>query len=247
MMKRLFCMAIILCMPALLFATMDNARMAERHYQAQEYKSAARLYENLNKQYPKNSDILYNLGTTLLQDGQLGAAVCNLKKARLYAPRDKNIRHNLELAESKIIDNPEGMTKNPVRIIGMPLKFLELNEQIGMLLFLATLLNVMWMMWTFTGKDEKLKAIVVLLLVVTGLYSAMFIANRVDALNSKEGVILPKKIGIKQGPLQSLPTVFYLHEGASVRILKHASLWTNIALENGFEGWIERKDLCGVN
>lgn len=245
--KLMICTVLALAIPSLAAASLDQARMAERYYQAKEYKSAARLYETLRQQHPKNSKVLYNLGTTYLQDSQLGSAVCYLKKAHLQSPRDKNIRHNLELAEAKIIDNPGSMTKNPVRIIGMPLNLLALNEQVGVLLFLATILNVMWMIWTFTGKDEKLKAVVVLLLIVTGVYSAMFLANRVDAAASKEGVIMPKKVAIKQGPLQSLSTVFYLHEGATVRILKHSTMWTNIALDNGFEGWVERKDLCVVN
>ena len=92
------------------------------------------------------------------------------------------------------------IARNPIHILGLPLSLFAVHEQIGVLLFLWSALNVIWLIWVFTGKDEKLKALVVLLVATALFYSAMLAANMYTAYQNKEEDTFTKKVDIKQGP-----------------------------------------------
>ena len=69
----------------------------------------------------------------------------------------------------------------------------------------------------------------------------MYLKVKEEFFNEK-GVLISKKVTVKAGPSSGLSTVFFLHEGTTFKIKKQRELWTEIELDNGFSGWILKKD-----
>jgi tetratricopeptide (TPR) repeat protein len=70
---------------------------ANEAYRAKDFSRAARLYKDIATSGVVSAELYYNLGTTLAQLGKTGEAVAYLKKAERLAPRDPDIRANLNM------------------------------------------------------------------------------------------------------------------------------------------------------
>ena len=71
---------------------------ANKLYDAGHYAEAAQIYEQLVRQGARDSVLFYNLGNTYFQQGDLAKAIPAYEMAAQMAPRDPDIRHNLEIA-----------------------------------------------------------------------------------------------------------------------------------------------------
>lgn len=71
---------------------------ANNLYDAGHYAEAAQIYEQLVGQGARDSVLFYNLGNTYFQQGDLARAIPAYELAAQLAPRDPDIRHNLEVA-----------------------------------------------------------------------------------------------------------------------------------------------------
>ena len=79
------------------------ARANER-YERGEYAEAAQQYEALIDRGYGGASVYFNLGNAYLESGDLGRAILSYLRARELAPRDSDIRANLDLARSMTVD-----------------------------------------------------------------------------------------------------------------------------------------------
>ena len=68
------------------------------------YKESIELYEKIIDTGQENSTVFYNLGNAYYRLGDIGHAIWAYKHANKFSPRDKDIIHNLKIAEAKKID-----------------------------------------------------------------------------------------------------------------------------------------------
>jgi cytochrome c-type biogenesis protein CcmH/NrfG len=85
-------------------ADVDAIAAANALYDDGNYAAAARVYEQLVAQNVQDSRLFYNLGNIYLRQGDLGHAILNYQRAIRLAPRDADIKANLELARSQAVD-----------------------------------------------------------------------------------------------------------------------------------------------
>jgi len=82
-----------------------GAMMASNElYDAGRYAESAQVYEQIVDQGYQDSALYYNLGNAYYKQGDLGRAILNYVRAERLAPRDADVRANLELARAQTID-----------------------------------------------------------------------------------------------------------------------------------------------
>ena len=65
------------------------------------YASAAAAYEKMTQTGPVSAAVYFNLGNAWFKAGQIGRAICAYRRARELAPRDPDVRANLQFARSQ--------------------------------------------------------------------------------------------------------------------------------------------------
>ena len=103
----------------------DAFTQANKLYEEGKYTQAAAAYEKITRAGAVSPALYFNLGNACLKAGQIGRAVCAYRQAETLAPRDPDIRANLQIARNQAGDNNPALPGNRwTRWIGR----LTLNE-----------------------------------------------------------------------------------------------------------------------
>ena len=188
-------------------------------------------------------DVLYNLGTAHLKQGQLGLACLFLERALRLDPSDADAHGNLERAHQARIDklvgaNEGGTGEEPLvdRVVESTnagpwgVAFLALWA-VGFLL--ATLYR--WL-------RSSLQRVVALATALTCLLFALPCGAVVGAHlwvreRSHEAIVVLASAPVREGPQAGLKASFEVHEGLKVRVLDQEGAFKHIRLSNGLQGW----------
>ncbi|RAP35586.1 hypothetical protein DID80_06230 [Candidatus Marinamargulisbacteria bacterium SCGC AAA071-K20] len=234
MIKRL--VLIVLILSSIVWA--GPSEIAEKHYQDKEYKEAVTLYEGLLRMHPGNAGLLYNLGNSYLKNEQLGLSITMYRKALLIDPRSKTIKTNLGLARKLVLDETSAAQAPLMAWFFGFVNTFTLNEFYCVLLFFVLLLNGLLVARFLDKKPDLVRQC----FIAWGIGMALFLIFFVSKINydsvSRNGVLIVKKIEVKSGPSETLPTLFYIHEGVEFTLLKTVNGWSEIQLSNGYNGWV---------
>ena len=77
---------------------------ADSAYINNDFASAISIYETILQNDGESADIYYNLGNSYYKMDNIAKAILNYEKALLLNPGNGDIRFNLELANSKTVD-----------------------------------------------------------------------------------------------------------------------------------------------
>ncbi len=218
---------------------------------------AARRYEVLLSTRGPSADLLYNLGTAWAQAGEPGRAIWALERARLLAPRDAAIGHNLEVTRQRVRvarlkqkthgklteGDPDGLfwrrqlTRWTQRELAAPLVIFNV-------IFFALLALIRRM-----GRGSR-RDVVVVLAGVAGLALLALggaLAGRTAALARIEvGVVLDARVSMSETPTSASASRQHadLYRGAQVRVLeRRADGWVRIRLVEETVGWVRGKHI----
>ncbi len=84
--------------PSLRAATETDFEQANKLYEQGKFGEAAALYERILHGDQTSAALHFNLGNALFKSGQMGRAILNYRRAEQLAPRDPDIRANLQFA-----------------------------------------------------------------------------------------------------------------------------------------------------
>ena len=79
---------------------------ANTHYAEGNYAEAAKQYEQILTETP-SAEVYYNLGNAYFKQGELAQAILSYERALRLEPSMKDAKHNLQFAQSRIVDNIE--------------------------------------------------------------------------------------------------------------------------------------------
>ena len=241
---------VILCL-LLLSATslfsMNVQDSAATAYNKKDYKKAINYYENILTQNLTSATLRYNLGNTYFKDNQLGKAIYNYELAKKLNPADDDIKNNLRIANTKVIDkidSKENFFANTLKT-GLYSLFSTTGWAYVTIicLFIAALLfilfsitdNIILKRIGFWG--GSLFVIKFLFSLIVG-YGALHEQNK-----TSQAIIISQEANVLTEPNATSKTKFNLHEGTKVNVLNINTDYTAIQLANGNEGFIATKDL----
>lgn len=248
-MKRIFVIITIICSALCIYAEqihpIDAYVMANESYAKGEYADAASLYEAALEQ-GKSAEVYYNLGNAYFKMGELAQSILSYERALRINPRYEDAKHNLQFAQSRIVDNIEDNTAFFLSQWTVALRN-SLHEtswiwlSIGLfVLFLIGAIGFAFLHSIGWRKAGFHTAWVALLFSIISLSFAGSLHNR-DTVR-EEAIITQSIVNAKSSPDKSGTDLFVLHEGTKVHVRSTLSGWMEIHVGNHV-GWVSQSAL----
>ena len=210
---------------------------ANNLYAEGKFAEAAAGYQKLLQTGKESEALYFNLGNALFKAGKIGQAISAYQQAERIAPRDPDVRANLQFARNQV----QGPTLVPDRLERW-LGELSLNEWTwiaagAVWAFLLLLTVLQWrpaLKPALKSYSSWLGALTVVLCVcvATVFYSARF--------NSRAIVVVQETVA-RQAPIEESQSAFSLHDGAELQVLDRKDKWLQIKADPRRIGWVRRE------
>jgi tetratricopeptide (TPR) repeat protein len=209
---------------------------ANKLYEGGKFAEAAAAYQKLAQTSPGSAAVYFNLGNAFFKSGQIGRAIVAYHQAEKIAPRDPDIRANLQFARNQI----QGPTLVPGRWQRW-LGKLTLNEwtMLASGVFWLWLLLLAGLQWR-PALRPALRGSIVTLAVAAVLLCACLAAAWSENRPQHTAVVISQDASVHNGPFDESPTAFRLNDGAELRILDEKDNWLQVTADGRRIGWLRR-------
>ena len=227
-------MKLLLILLTTLFAD-ANAQYAEGNY-----AEAATQYEQILQEQP-TPEVYYNLGNAYFKQGELAQSILAYERALRLKPSFKDAKHNLQFAQSRIIDNIEDTQSF---FLSNWLKAIRnaLSQRVWMVgsivLFIMALVGFFLFAFSQTlwlRKTAFYCSVIALVISVMACANAGSLYQR-DTQRS-EAIITQGIVNAKSSPDRSGNDLFTVHEGTKVEIHEMIGDWCCVHVGNNI-GWM---------
>lgn len=224
---------------------------AQKAYQDGDFDTAINLYQKeINTQHSLgkvSSDLYYNLGNVYFKANDLPQAILNYERALLYNPTDKDIKHNIEYANTKIEDKIVDVDSFSISGWFKSLQHLMSSNTWAIWSVISFLLFLSMLGLYFFGTKIMYKKIgfyAGLILFLSLILSNVFSFRQKRELLDRDTAIITTGVApILSSPSLTSNEVFVLHAGTKVQIRKTDGAWFEIEIANGSVGWIQSSKL----
>ena len=218
---------------------------ANQLYADGNYADAAAAYEALIAESP-SAEAYYNLGNAHFKSGEIASSILAYERALRIRPNYDDAKHNLQFAQSKIIDNIEDNHQFFLSQWAEAFRNL-LSEALwfrcSVALFILFLLCALGFAFGNTLLLRKIAfhfAWIALLCSIISLSCAGSLHHRDKA--REEAIIMQGIVNAKSSPDKSGTDLFVLHEGTKVRIKDSVNGWCEIHVGDNI-GWVKHSAL----
>ena len=214
-------------------------------YAREDYAGAREAYQKLLDHGFGGEDVLFNLGTASLAEGDLGAAVLYLERARRANGSSSDVEANLAVARSRQLDQVVGASLDEpllerlvmatsTRKVGW--SFL-VTWDLGLLLLLLRRLGWHRTAFTLGGLSTFVFGLAIGLLLAAHLYVRETVSH---------AVVMARTLAARELPKDSAKASFEVHSGLKLRLLERSGKYVKVRLPNGLEGWTELSGLAEI-
>lgn len=226
---------ILLFLPLLTFAQ-SPFEQGNRAYDSADYAAAAEHYAASLQESP-SAAALYNLGNALYRQGELGQALLCYERAHRLAPRDRDIKENLDFCRSKTEDRIEPL---PQFVLARWWKAisdcLTPHEWMSLTLLLLALACAGLCLF-FLSKDYVWRKGS---LIASGVLALLLLLSALHTLVPRptEAIVTAPMALVKSSPDNGSTDLFILHEGTKLTLDDQVDLWNKVHIADGQKGWI---------
>lgn len=216
---------------------------ANRLYDQGHFREAATAYEELVKAGFKTPTILFNLGNAWFKSGEIGRAVAAYRRAERSAPRDPDIRANLQFARNQV-QGPTLKTGRTRQWFGR----LTLNEWTVLAAagVWVSLLMAAAMQWRPDYK-RSLRTPLIASAVVSVVLAGCLGTAYAQAKETRLGVVVVPEATVRQGPLDEAATLFVLHDGAELEVMDRKDDWVQVSTDPRRMGWLRQTNIMELS
>jgi tetratricopeptide (TPR) repeat protein len=210
------------------------------YFDEEKYVKATRSYERLLNSV-EHADLYFNLGNAYYRMGEVGHAVWAYEKGLQFEPRNRDIKHNLEITNTRVkdrIDFPDGFVlldwynayKNSRTI----------NDLLMWGSVFLLLVGLVYVLGQFRFLDRQTTAkLQMTFVILTILIHGICLDKYWDIAEKPEGVIVSTSVNVYSVPaVRDEMIVFKIHEGLKAEITQSQDNWVEIILLDGKKGWI---------
>lgn len=212
----------------------DLSKSLEAHYLKGEYAEAQKLLL-ANKDQFDPGIFHYNLGTTLMKQGNFAAGRYHLEKALKNGYVDSKVIHNLSVAKSQLAVNDISNSNNP---LDLALSF-SLDIPFSLYLSGTLILSLLAMLLIRLKKVTRLYGIIILAVVVMFpiLYAGLFVNRFNFAMALTDS-------SLREGPSQIYGELSKIKAGSKFIIGEMQGDWYYIKSPASMAGWIKKDDIA---
>ena len=189
-----------------------------------------------------SGELFYNMGNAYYKNNDLPSAILYYEKAAKLLPNETDIKYNLSIANSMIVDKIE---KVPELFYERWWRFfynaMDANSwAVVSIIFISMLIIIIGMfIISKTRRSRKLTfffGIVILIFTVASV--AMASDKYHDSVVQKEAIVFTPSITVKSSPTINAVDLFVIHDGTKVEIIDRIDDWVEIKIQNGSIGWL---------
>lgn len=219
---------------------------ANTYYAEGNYAEAAAQYEQIiaSTSDEMSSDyavVYYNLGNAYFKQGELAQSILAYERALRLQPSLKDAKHNLQFAQSHIVDNIEDthsfFLSNWLKAVRNALSE-RTWVMLSISLFLLTLVGFFFFAFSHTiwlRKTAFYTSLLALLISIVAFANAASLHQR--DTERAEAIITQGIVNAKASPDRSGTELFTIHEGTKVKITETIGEWCCIEVGNNI-GWM---------
>ena len=227
------------------------SEQAAKAYQDGNFRKAIEVLETeikAQKEQGKVSpELFYNLGNAYFRVNEVPQALLNYERSLLYNPGDRDVRHNIEYAQTKIED----------KILTADNFFLQMwfdgvqNQTTAnnwakwaitfFVIFVAALFLFFFSPKLNLKKAGFYAAIVCLVVVIFTNIFAYRQKNKIE--NRNTAIVMAGSAPVISAPNTTSKELFILHAGTKVVINKIDGGWYESEIANGSIGWVQKEKL----
>jgi tetratricopeptide (TPR) repeat protein len=215
---------------------------ANKLYEEGKFAEAAAAYDRLVQADRVSPALYFNLGNAWFKSGHMGRAIAAYRRAEQLAPRDPDIRANLQFACNQV----QGPTlpANPWR---RWLGQLTLNEWtvLAALALWALFLMLAAVQWRPALKSS-LRSPTLVCAAVAVLLGACLGAALYQQRSFRLAVVIKPEAVVRYGWLDVSQTAFSAHDGAELQVLDENNDWLQVTVGPLRTGWIRRDQVLLV-
>lgn len=220
---------------------------ANQKYKDGQFYDAIELYNEIIESKFVNFETYFNLANSYYKLNQIPESIYYYEKAFQISPRNKDLQHNLKLANSALTYTEQKIPDAfHVKIINAIMRFFAPDTWafISLVFLIITLCLVF--LFLFSG-DLKFKKIffVSSFVFLFFTFSSVFIGQRYvyQIKNPTHGIIMISNGAVKSSPDISGSDIYVVYAGMKVRVLSKIGDWYEIQVAEGNKGWVETSSL----
>jgi hypothetical protein len=248
-------------------APVAQFQSANASYEAGDYARAIEDYTRVARTGVAHPDLFYNLGNAYFKEGNLGRAVLWYERARRLAPRDNDVRENLDLTRSLLRDQQlvahEPRWRNVMLAWHRDTTTTE-SAAVATAFYLLACLIAMLVVFRDTelvsrvygklsvvspgrllglDKVQDLGLALALVLLVGGAFGySAFAKVRAERVRAS-GVVVADEVSVFSGPSHDALVQFKVHEGTLVDVRDARPGWVRVDLPGDLGGWVDEASL----
>ena len=208
---------------------------ANKLYEQGKFTDAAAAYQKLLSSGQSSIAVYFNLGNAFFKAGELGRAIAVYHQAQQLAPRDSDLRANLQFARNQV----QGPTLTPGKWQQW-LARLTANEWS----LLAAGAFWIWFALLTIGQvrpalKPALRNYAFIFGSATGIFSAC-LALALHARLSPPAIVITRDAVVRQAPIDEAQSAFTVHDGAELQILDRKDDWLQVTTDPRRIGWLRR-------
>lgn len=216
---------------------------ADDCYRKGNYQQAIADYKDILK-HGVSADIYYNLGNAYYRSDNLAKAILCYERAHLLSPGDKDIRFNLQFANSKTIDKISPEDENVFATwYRSVVNFTSLDRwaKTSVASIIMALILMLVYLFAYSVRQRKVGFYGSIAFLAVFALTTLFAWQQKSFLDNRTGaIVMVPSMGVKATPSDKAGDSFVLHEGTHVEITDDGMKdWKLIRIGDGREGWIK--------
>lgn len=226
----------------------DPVTEANALYRDGEFAAAAAGYRDALAAGLDGPRVHFNLGNALFRSGERGEAIAHYLAALRLAPRDEDIRANLDHA---LAERTAGRPAPPASwlhavasgVVGrFTLSEFAAAAAVGWWGALAAFAALL----VGAGRRRTMRRLAILLGVLTIALTSLAGARWWSWHQVERAVIAAESEQLRTGPGESFESILAVDEGWLLRVLRQDAGWAEVAGEGGATGWLPASSLVTV-
>jgi len=225
----------------------EKFNKAAGFYSSGKYQEALDEWMSVYNAGVRSASLDYNIGNAFFKVSNIAGAILYYERALLLKPGDEDIRYNLQIARTLVVDKfveiPELFFIRWYDFISLSLSS-NLWAKISIISFIIFLCSLSLYIFTSRYRYKVIGFWLALFLLLLSIASVSFsMRNKNLIYNNPKAIIFNPLVNGKSSPDNSGTDLFVLHEGTIVTIEDMVGGWYEIRLSDGNKGWIPSNSL----